>query len=83
MAGNNGFTNWVHKITEAVNKGNKLKPSIFVGMAGCGKSRGVEALANHWGVPLLDLKLQKILEHPNPYELIDKIFSYLHRTKIK
>jgi hypothetical protein len=83
MAGANGFLEWVKKITNFHNKGKRLKPSIFVGMAGCGKSRGVEALANHWKVPLIDLKLQKILEHDKPYQLIDRIFKYLHRTQLK
>lgn len=83
MAGSKGFIDWVHKITALTSKGKTLKPSIFVGMAGCGKSRGVEALANFWKVPMLDLKIQKIMEHDRPYELIDKIFGFLHRTKIK
>lgn len=83
MAGAKGFIDWVEKITKFHKKGKRLKPSIFVGMAGCGKSRGVEALANYWKVPLIDLKLQKIMENPNPYSLIDKIFKYLHRTQLE
>lgn len=83
MAGANGFIDWVEKITKFHRNGKKLKPSIFVGMAGCGKSRGVEALANCWKVPLIDLKLQKIMENENPYSLIDRIFKYLHRTQLE
>lgn len=83
MAGSKGFIDWVYKIDKAVKLGKKLKPSVFVGMAGCGKSRGVEALANFWKVPMIDLKLQEVLQHSKPYELIDKIFSYLDRTQIK
>jgi len=76
MSGMPRFVDWANSVTKELNDGKFVKPAIFVGMAGCGKSRGAEALAGEWDVPLIDLHIPTILENESPFEMIDEIFTY-------
>jgi len=83
MAGNKGFIEWFKNIDRMFIAGKKIKPIAFVGMAGCGKSRGAEAIAGEWNVPLIDLHIPTILEADDPYEMLRDILRYLHTSKLK
>ena len=83
MAGTIGFVNWFKNMDRLFKQGKKIKPIAFVGMAGCGKSRGAEAIAGEWGVPLIDLHIPSILEADDPYEMLREILRYLHTSQLK
>lgn len=76
MSGMPRFISWAIQVEADIENGDFPKPAIFVGMAGCGKSRGAEAIAGEWGVPLIDLHIPTVLMNDNPFEMIDEIFTY-------
>ncbi len=83
MAGYQGFLNWVKRIDDLNEMGKNPKPTAFVGMAGCGKSRSAEALAGYWNAPLFDLNFPTIFQYPKPFEIIKEIFEYFHDTQMR
>lgn len=67
IGGNRAFKEWIEEVEETYDENatsfgcKKPKGYVAVGVPGCSKTLGAEAIAKRWNVPLIKLNMSKIM----------------------
>lgn len=78
-----GYVNWSNSVYSLMEEGIKIKPVLFLGLPGTGKSRGVASFAGEFNIPMVELNLTLVMESPDPIQYLNDIFEYLDETQMK